>query len=211
MAAATGAAAAGAAAAGAAAAGRRAVVWFRNDLRLRDNAALHSIAEKVKAGEVADVVPVYIFDPRTFAKSQYGAAPSKTGARRAQFVLESVAALKGSLRAAGSDLLVAVGRPEDIIPGVRLFAGNGGGGGCSGGGVGSSVLCMLCLSLRSCSAVPVLRAARSRSPRQTAAPKPLPSSLAQACSARPAPARPSAPRRRCRRPRAGPWSSRRRR
>jgi deoxyribodipyrimidine photolyase len=36
---------------------------------------------------------------------------------RAQFLLESVAALKGSLKALGSDLLVAVGRPEDVIPG----------------------------------------------------------------------------------------------
>lgn len=37
--------------------------------------------------------------------------------RRAQFLLESVAALQGSLRDIGSDLVVAVGKPEEIIPG----------------------------------------------------------------------------------------------
>jgi deoxyribodipyrimidine photo-lyase len=37
---------------------------------------------------------------------------------RARFLLESVQDTKGSLQAIGSDLLVAVGKPEDIIPGA---------------------------------------------------------------------------------------------
>jgi hypothetical protein len=36
---------------------------------------------------------------------------------RAKFLLESVADLKARLRDIGSDLAVAVGRPEDVIPG----------------------------------------------------------------------------------------------
>jgi deoxyribodipyrimidine photolyase len=60
--------------------GRRAVVWFRNDLRLRDNAALAAVAERVRAGDVADVVPLYVFDPRTFGPSEFGTP--KTGPHR---------------------------------------------------------------------------------------------------------------------------------
>jgi deoxyribodipyrimidine photo-lyase len=36
---------------------------------------------------------------------------------RAKFLLESVADLKARLRGIGSDLAVAVGRPEEVIPG----------------------------------------------------------------------------------------------
>jgi hypothetical protein len=62
------------------AAGRRAVIWFRNDLRLRDNEAVSAVVSKVKRGEVADVVPVYVFDPRFFKASAWGNV--KTGAHR---------------------------------------------------------------------------------------------------------------------------------
>lgn len=50
-------------------------------------------------------------------------APPRPAARRAQFLLESVAALKGALRGVGSDLIVAVGRPEEVIPGALEGAG----------------------------------------------------------------------------------------
>ena len=60
-----------------------------------------------------DVLPVYCFDPRFFAPSAWGTP--KTGGRRARFQLECVLNLRENLRAAGSDLLVAVGKPEDVI------------------------------------------------------------------------------------------------
>ncbi|KAI8473501.1 MAG: cryptochrome DASH1 [Monoraphidium minutum] len=118
---ATAAAPRGAAAPGAAT--RTAVVWFRNDLRLRDNEALAAAAARVAAGEAGAVVPVYVFDPRAFAASPWGLP--KTGAFRAQFLLESVATLQASLRALGSDLVVAVGKPEDVIPGLLGDGGEG--------------------------------------------------------------------------------------
>jgi hypothetical protein len=37
----------------------------------------------------------------------------------AQFVLEAVSELKASLRQLGSDLVVAVGKPEEVIAGRR--------------------------------------------------------------------------------------------
>ena len=39
----------------------------------------------------------------------------KTGQYRAKFLLECVADLRASLRAKGSDLIVRVGRPEEVL------------------------------------------------------------------------------------------------
>jgi deoxyribodipyrimidine photo-lyase len=59
------------------------LMWFRNDLRLQDNEALaKAIAEN------ASVLPIYIFDTRSFRTSTYGF--KKIGPFRAQFLLESV-------------------------------------------------------------------------------------------------------------------------
>lgn len=41
---------------------------------------------------------------------------------RAKFLLESAQDLKQSLKALGSDLLVTVGLPEEVIAGVELWA-----------------------------------------------------------------------------------------
>jgi deoxyribodipyrimidine photo-lyase len=88
---------------------RRAIVWFRNDLRLHDNESL------TNATRMADeVFPVYVFDERIFlSKTRYGFP--KTGKFRAQFILECVAELKSNLRAIGSDLIIRSGRPEAIV------------------------------------------------------------------------------------------------
>ncbi len=85
------------------------LVWFRNDLRLHDHQPLD---EAVRAGQ--PILPLYCFDPRQFGQTAFGFA--KTGAYRAQFLLEAVADLRRSLQALGSDLVVRVGKPEQIIP-----------------------------------------------------------------------------------------------
>ncbi|EMA45779.1 DASH family cryptochrome [Halococcus saccharolyticus] len=85
-----------------------AVVWFRTDLRTHDNEAL------VRAVDEYDtVLPVYCFDPREFGEATFGLA--KTGPYRAQFLIESVRDLRGSLREAGSDLFVRQGKPENVV------------------------------------------------------------------------------------------------
>jgi len=61
-------------------------------------------------------VPLYCFDPRQYALTPFG--NPKTGAHRAQFLLESVLDLKASLRSIGSDLLIHLGRPEDVMSGA---------------------------------------------------------------------------------------------
>lgn len=84
------------------------VVWFRNDLRCHDNEAL-STASK----ESLSVLPVYVFDPREFGKSSAGF--DKTGPHRARFLLQCVSDLREKLKELGSDLVVRVGKPEEVL------------------------------------------------------------------------------------------------
>ncbi|KAG2435381.1 hypothetical protein HXX76_007453 [Chlamydomonas incerta] len=101
--------------------GQRLVLWFRNDLRLHDNYIVHEAAQRVKRGEASEVLPVYVYDPRFFAATPWGAL--KTGAHRAKFIQECVADLKQRLQGLGSDLVVAVGQPEQLLP--ALLEGGG--------------------------------------------------------------------------------------
>ncbi|CAI5515834.1 unnamed protein product [Closterium sp. Naga37s-1] len=94
---------------GAAGAHRTVVQWVRNDLRLHDNEALAAAHN-----DAAAVLPVYCFDPRDYGKSASGF--DRTGPHRARFLLQCVAALRAALRERGSDLVLRVGRPEDVLP-----------------------------------------------------------------------------------------------
>ena len=51
---------------------KRAILWFRNDLRLHDNEAL---SEALKTAE--EIYPVYIFDERTFLEKLLRTASEK--------------------------------------------------------------------------------------------------------------------------------------
>ncbi|KAF6156842.1 hypothetical protein GIB67_002759 [Kingdonia uniflora] len=87
-----------------------AIVWFRNDLRILDNEALF---EAWMSSET--VLPVYCVDPRLFGSTHYFGFP-KTGALRAQFLIESLADLRKNLMNRGLNLLIQHGKPEDILP-----------------------------------------------------------------------------------------------
>lgn len=87
----------------------RAVVWFRNDLRIHDNEAL-----KEALMNAQEIIPVYVFDERIFkGKTKYGFA--KTSKYRAKFILESVADLQKSLKELSIDLVIRIGKPEEEI------------------------------------------------------------------------------------------------
>jgi deoxyribodipyrimidine photo-lyase len=91
----------------------RTVVWFRNDLRIHDNPVLTAAsAQFLRSGH--ETVCVYCFDPRHYEVTPFGSL--KTGAFRAQFLLESVANLRRNLKLLGQDLFVAYGKPESCIP-----------------------------------------------------------------------------------------------
>ncbi len=88
---------------------KRILIWFRSDLRLHDHEPMYQALQ-----QKAQVIPVYCFDERQFATTSFGFP--KTGAFRAQFLLEAVADLRNSLFQLGSNLIVRRGFPEEIIP-----------------------------------------------------------------------------------------------
>ncbi len=87
----------------------RILLWLRNDLRLHDHEPLHRALENK-----AEVIPLYCFDPRHFGETDFGFP--KTGAYRAQFLLETIADLRQSYQAKGSNLVIRRGKPEEEIP-----------------------------------------------------------------------------------------------
>ncbi len=88
---------------------KNALVWFKTDLRIEDNETLlKAIAQSEK------ILPVYCFDEAHFETTPYGF--KKTGAFRAQFLLESLEDLDAQLRTLGSGLRIVMGKPEVEIP-----------------------------------------------------------------------------------------------
>jgi deoxyribodipyrimidine photo-lyase len=79
------------------------IVWFRQDLRLRDNPALHAA---VATG--TPVIPVYIWSP----EEEGDWAP---GAASRWWLHHSLAALDQDLRERGSRLILARGRAADVL------------------------------------------------------------------------------------------------
>ncbi len=82
--------------------------WFRRDLRLHDNTALHT-ALRESGGAV---VPLFLLDARLL----HGRFSS---AARVNFLLQSLQALDAALRERGSRLLVRRGNPPDEL--LRLL------------------------------------------------------------------------------------------
>jgi len=89
--------------------GKKILVWFRNDLRLHDNEMLVEAVSKAD-----EILPVYIFDPRQFEKTNYHTF--KTGVVRTKLLIESVASLKQSFQNMSGNLLVLQGHPEEVLP-----------------------------------------------------------------------------------------------
>ena len=91
-----------------------AVVWFRRDLRLHDNETL------VRAADADELLPVYVLDPRKYGERPYGGPDPfvypKADGRRVRFRLDALGDLRERLRDRGSDLLVAAGRPHEVLP-----------------------------------------------------------------------------------------------
>jgi len=88
---------------------RRAIVWFRQDLRIHDNEALTSALRMAE-----EVIPIYIFDERIF-KGETSFGFPKTGIHRTKFILECVTDLRENIQKLGGQLLVRIGKPEIIL------------------------------------------------------------------------------------------------
>ncbi len=86
--------------------------WFRNDLRLDDNAAL---AHAFASSSVMSFV--YVHDPRLWRQLSPLAVP-RFGMHRRRFLNESLIALRAQLSAQGFALTELWGHPEKILPEV---------------------------------------------------------------------------------------------
>lgn len=95
---------------------KTALLWFRNDLRLHDNEALCLALEKAD-----QILPVFCIDPRLFRRAAFGLP--KTGPFRAQFLLESLHAIRSRLQEKGSNLLILHGEPEVVLPALARQTG----------------------------------------------------------------------------------------
>jgi len=85
---------------------KRAIVWFRNDLRVEDNEALYRAVKNFD-----EVLPVFVINREILKKEDYKS--KKTGSFRVQFLLESLVNLNQSLNRLGSGLLVRIGHPAE--------------------------------------------------------------------------------------------------
>jgi deoxyribodipyrimidine photo-lyase len=86
-----------------------ALVWFTTDLRLIDNELLNAALQRHDS-----IVPVFCFDWESMQQEQFGF--KRMGARRLQFLLESLADLQQSLLNVNVHLQVVFGRAEEVIP-----------------------------------------------------------------------------------------------
>ncbi len=84
------------------------IVWYRNDLRVKDHQPL------VDAADSGSSICVYCLDERQFRKTVYGFP--KTDSLRSAFLIESVMDLRENLRERGGELIIRTGHPETILP-----------------------------------------------------------------------------------------------
>ncbi|MFQ3182688.1 MAG: deoxyribodipyrimidine photo-lyase, partial [Polaribacter sp.] len=82
------------------------IVWFRNNLRVADNASLKRAIEKH-----TKVIAVFCFNPKLFTRDEFGF--QKTAKYRAKFLIETVIALKKNLSNLNISLLTYFESPED--------------------------------------------------------------------------------------------------
>lgn len=84
------------------------IVWFRNDLRSRDQKSLYDACQ-----ESDSVLGVYCFDPKHYETTEYGF--KKTEKYRAKFLIETVSQLSKNLRDKNISLHVEHEEPAKVF------------------------------------------------------------------------------------------------
>ncbi len=87
----------------------KALVWLRNDLRIKDQASFYNATHKHE-----EVLAFYSFDPLHYQDTPWGF--KKTEAFRAQFLVETIAALKKDLAQHNISLVISL---EDPAKGIQ--------------------------------------------------------------------------------------------
>lgn len=96
----------------------RVIAWFRNDLRVLDNLALHRAISR--AGVGGEVWPVFCLDAarlRPNARAEPDGA-KEMDAHRVRFLLQTLGNLRKRLQALGSDLLVVQASAREALPAI---------------------------------------------------------------------------------------------
>lgn len=94
----------------------RELLWFRHQLRIHDQPLLEG---KGRPGHGA--IGVWILDPREHL--DYVDNFRRSGPRRLRFLIESVVELRSRLRDLGSELIIRVGHPENVLPEIAIETG----------------------------------------------------------------------------------------
>lgn len=86
-----------------------AVVWFRKDLRLKENPTM------LRAAESADeILPLYVFREDSVQQRMHGV--DRNYGYREKFLSETVRDLRSSLNDIGGSLIVRYGNPANLVP-----------------------------------------------------------------------------------------------
>lgn len=88
------------------------IVWFRNDLRMGDNPALHAAVKRKRP-----ILPVFVLE------NDNGLRP--LGAASRWWLHHSLASLEHDLVAAGAELLLFAGSAGDLLPALATASGAG--------------------------------------------------------------------------------------
>lgn len=90
------------------------ILWFNNDLRIRDNESLFKIMQ-----EDLPFLAVYIFAESFFSSTQYGF--KKIGKFRAKFLLETVIDLENNLNQKNIPFIKKFGQTQDIFKQISEY------------------------------------------------------------------------------------------
>lgn len=86
------------------------IIFLRNDLRILDHDIFHALQDE-------EIIPLYVFDDRKYEKDALG--NDRTGKYRQKFLIEGVQALRSELVERGGNLMIAEGKPADVIDRLR--------------------------------------------------------------------------------------------
>ncbi len=93
---------------------KKALVYFRKDLRLLDHPALYQAFQETRL-----ILPLFVFSEAITGKTKNGLP--RTGKFRMKFLLEAIHNLRASFQRIGADLIVRKGNPADCIAEICLL------------------------------------------------------------------------------------------
>lgn len=85
------------------------IVWLQDNLRIADNPLLHF------ASPPEQLLCLYVLDQRWLASAISGEETPRLGPARLRFLWQSLMELRGELLQRGSDLLVRIGDPAEVV------------------------------------------------------------------------------------------------